>query len=64
MTDKQTDALVSTVVTAANITDSVFNVMREVAGNEISSSINGTKVSKEVLSGLVQNRIRAKLSTQ
>ncbi len=64
MSDKQTDALVSTVVTVANITDSVFNVMREVAGNEISSSINGTKVSKEVLSGLVQNRIRAKLSTQ
>lgn len=64
MSDKQTDALVSTVVTVANITDSVFNVMREVAGNEISSSINGTKVSKEVLSGLVQNRIRAKLTTQ
>ena len=64
MSDKQTDALVSTVVTVANITDSVFNVMREVAGNEISSSINGTKVSKEVLSGLVQNRIRTKLSTQ
>ena len=62
MSDKQTDALVSTVVTVANITDSVFNVMREVAGNEISSSINGTKVSKEVLSGLVQNRIRAKLA--
>lgn len=64
MSDKQTDALVSTAVTVANITDSVFNVMREVAGNEISSSINGTKVSKEVLSGLVQNRIRAKLTTQ
>ena len=64
MSDKQTDALVSTVVTVANITDSVFNVMREVAGNEISSSINGTKVSKEVLSGLVQNRIRTKLATQ
>ena len=64
MSDKQTDALVSTVVTVANITDSVFNVMREVAGNEISSSINGTKVSKEVLSGLVQNRIRTKLTTQ
>ena len=64
MSDKQTEALVSTVVTVANITDSVFNVMREVAGNEISSSINGTKVSKEVLSGLVQNRIRTKLSTQ
>ena len=62
MSDKQTDALVSTVVTVANITDSVFNVMREVAGNEISSSINGTKISKEVLSGLVQNRIRAKLA--
>jgi hypothetical protein len=62
MSDKQTDALVSTVVTVANITDSVFNVMREVAGNEISSSINGTKVSKEVLSGLVQNRIRTKLA--
>ena len=62
MSDKQTEALVSTVVTVANITDSVFNVMREVAGNEISSSINGTKVSKEVLSGLVQNRIRAKLA--
>ena len=62
MSDKQTDALVSTVVTVANITDSVFNVMREVAGNEISSSINGTKVSKEVLSGLVQNRIRIKLA--
>ena len=64
MSDKQTDALVSTAVTVANITDSVFNVMREVAGNEISSSINGTKVSKEVLSGLVQNRIRTKLTTQ
>ncbi len=64
MSDKQTDALVSTVVTVANIIDSVFNVMREVAGNEISSSINGTKVSKEVLSGLVQNRIRTKLTTQ
>ena len=64
MSDKQTDALVSTVVTVSNITDSVFNVMREVAGNEISSSINGTKVSKEVLSGLVQNRIRTKLTTQ
>ena len=64
MSDKQTEALVSTVVTVANITDSVFNVMREVAGNEISSSINGTKVSKEVLSGLVQNRIRTKLTTQ
>ena len=62
MSDKQTDALVSTVVTVANITDSVFNVMREVAGNEISSSINGTKISKEVLSGLVQNRIRTKLA--
>ena len=62
MSDKQTDALVSTVVTVANIIDSVFNVMREVAGNEISSSINGTKVSKEVLSGLVQNRIRTKLA--
>ena len=62
MSDKQTEALVSTVVTVANITDSVFNVMREVAGNEISSSINGTKVSKEVLSGLVQNRIRTKLA--
>ena len=62
MSDKQTDALVSTVVTVANITDSVFNVMREVAGNEISSSINGTKVSKEVLSGLVENRIRTKLA--
>ena len=62
MSDKQTDALVSTVVTVANVTDSVFNVMREVAGNEISSSINGTKVSKEVLSGLVQNRIRTKLA--
>lgn len=62
MSDKQTDALVSTVVTVSNITDSVFNVMREVAGNEISSSINGTKVSKEVLSGLVQNRIRTKLA--
>ena len=62
MSDKQTDALVNTVVTVANITDSVFNVMREVAGNEISSSINGTKVSKEVLSGLVQNRIRTKLA--
>ena len=62
MSDKQTDALVSTVVTVANITDSVFNVMREVSGNEISSSINGTKVSKEVLSGLVQNRIRTKLA--
>ena len=62
MSDKQTDALVRTVVTVANITDSVFNVMREVAGNEISSSINGTKVSKEVLSGLVQNRIRTKLA--
>ena len=64
MSDKQTEALVSTVVTVSNITDSVFNVMREVAGNEISSSINGTKVSKEVLSGLVQNRIRTKLTTQ
>ena len=64
MSDKQTEALVSTVVTVANITDSVFNVMREVAGNEISSSINGTKVSKEVLSGLVQNRVRTKLTTQ
>ncbi len=62
MSDKQTEALVSTVVTVANITVSVFNVMREVAGNEISSSINGTKVSKEVLSGLVQNRIRTKLA--
>ena len=62
MSDKQTEALVSTVVTVANITDSVFNVMREVAGNEISSSINRTKVSKEVLSGLVQNRIRTKLA--
>ena len=62
MSDKQTEALVSTVVTVANITYSVFNVMREVAGNEISSSINGTKVSKEVLSGLVQNRIRTKLA--
>ena len=62
MSDNQTEALVSTVVTVANITDSVFNVMREVAGNEISSSINGTKVSKEVLSGLVQNRIRTKLA--
>lgn len=62
MSDKQTEALVSTVVTVSNITDSVFNVMREVAGNEISSSINGTKVSKEVLSGLVQNRIRTKLA--
>ena len=62
MSDKQTEALVSTVVTVANITDSVCNVMREVAGNEISSSINGTKVSKEVLSGLVQNRIRTKLA--
>ena len=62
MSDKQTEALVSTVVTVANITDSVFNVMREVAGNEISSSINGTKISKEVLSGLVQNRIRTKLA--
>lgn len=62
MSDKQTEALVNTVVTVANVTDSVFNVMREVAGNEISSSINGSKVSKEVLSGLVQNRIRAKLA--
>lgn len=62
MSDKQTEALVNTAVTVANVTDSVFNVMREVAGNEISSSINGSKVSKEVLSGLVQNRIRTKLA--
>lgn len=61
MSSKETEALVNTTVTLANITDSVFNVMREVAGNEISSTINGTKISKEVLGGLVHNRVRVKL---
>lgn len=61
MSNKETEALVNTTVTLANITDSVFNVMREIAGNEISSTINGTKISKEVLGGLVQNRVRTKL---
>ena len=61
MSQKETEAVVNTAVTLANIADGVFNVMHEIAGNDISSTINGTKISKEVLGGLIQNRVKAKL---
>lgn len=58
MVSNDKEATVRTLVTTSNITDMVFKVMREVAGNNIASTINGSKVSKGVLSGLIQNRIR------
>lgn len=43
-----------------NITDLVYKVIKSVAGNDISSSINGSKLSKELLTGLIHNRIKDK----
>lgn len=52
-------ATVSTCV-LANITDTVHKVIKNIAGNDISSTINGSKLSRELLTGLVHNRIKDK----
>jgi hypothetical protein len=56
--DRLTAQSTETLCAMANITDIVFKVIHEVAGNDISSTINGSKVSREVLTGLIQTRVR------
>jgi|JFJP01.1.fsa_nt_gi uncharacterized membrane protein YcjF (UPF0283 family) len=62
MAINNTEAIIKTLATVSNITDIVFKVMRDVSGNDIASTINGTKVSTGVLAGLIQNRIKENLS--
>lgn len=60
--ESERKASIVTQATVANITEVVFNIMSEVSGNDISTTINGSKTSREVIAGLVHNKIKTKLS--
>ncbi len=60
MNNVTTAKAVTTTCVLANITDMVHKVIKQVAGNDISSTINGSKLSRGLLTGLVHNRIKDK----
>lgn len=59
MSDVNVAKATETVCVVSNISDTVFKVLKNVAGNDISSTINGSKISRELLTGLIHNRIRS-----
>lgn len=59
MQDVTVAKTVETLCVVSNVTDTVFKVLKNVAGNDISNTINGSKISREVLTGLIHNRINS-----
>lgn len=52
----------TTSITLANASQLVASVINGIAGNDISNSVNGSKVTNELITFLVSNRIIDNLS--
>lgn len=47
------------VAVRLNVVDLIFHVVREVSGNDISTTINDSKVTKEMIKSLIDNKLRS-----
>jgi len=57
----QINKQVTTVITFANAGEVISRVIKEIAGNDISNSLNGSKITNEVICSLTYQRIANKL---
>lgn len=51
------------VAVRLNVTDLIFKVIREVAGNDISTTINNSKVTKQMITSLIENKLTSQVNS-
>lgn len=63
ITSSSTQAIrqASSALTLANAAELAGNIIKEIAGNDIASSLNGSAITKSVIHSLVLQRISCKL---
>ena len=53
-----------TLVTLANASDLVFNIMQGVIGNEVADTFNGSPLTRDIVYNLAQTQFQAAVSAQ
>lgn len=53
---------VQNAIVLANASEVITGIIKKVAGNDISNSLNGSKISNEIITSLVIQRINQQVS--
>lgn len=57
MTPIERERATTSITTVSNATTIICQVVKEIAGNDISSTIEGSRLSTELIANIAQNRI-------
>lgn len=64
MTPTRTRRVQRSMITLGNASEIIVHVIKSIAGNDISNSINGSKITSETLQTLTMARIRQALDAK